>query len=111
MTRYSGVIGYAEEGHVKDGIWEDERIVEKHYYGSVSRLSRNLQNGSDVLPDISISNSISIVADAYAYENFVNMRYIEWQGTKWIVSGVEVQRPRLTLTLGGVYNGPTSTTE
>lgn len=108
MTRYSGVIGYAEEVHQRDGIWENEKIVERTYYGDVNRVSRSLQNGSDVLPDITIQNTISVVADAYAYENFMNIKYITYGGVNWVVSSVEVNRPRLNLTLGGRYNGPTS---
>lgn len=64
-------------------------------------------DGQKVNDDLSVNNSISIVADAYAIENFFAMRYVQWMGILWIVSTVEVQSPRLLLTLGGVYNGPT----
>jgi hypothetical protein len=33
------------------------------------------------------------------------MRYVEWAGVRWTVQDVEVQRPRLLLRLGEVYNG------
>lgn len=108
MTRYSGVIGYAEEAKLVDGVWEDNEITERRYFGSVERLSRSLQNGSRILPDITVSNTISIVADAYAYNNFSRMRYIVWENTPWEVASVEVRHPRLIITLGGVYNGPTA---
>ena len=55
--------------------------------------------------DININNSISIVADPYAYENFHNMRYAILEGVKWKITNVEINRPRLILTIGGVYNG------
>ena len=32
------------------------------------------------------------------------MRYVEFMGAKWKISSVEVQYPRLILTVGGVYN-------
>lgn len=107
MTRYSGVIGYAEQADWNNGVWENDRVVERHYYGDVQKLSRNLQNGSSVLPDITVSNTISVIADAYAYNNFANIKYVMWAGTRWSVSSIEVNRPRINLTLGGVYNGPT----
>lgn len=108
MARYFGEIGYA------DGVVEtapgvrEEQIVEYQYFGDVIRNTRRLQDGTNVNDDISVSNSISIVADAYANEHFFAMRYIRWQGALWKVSDVEVQSPRLILRLGGVYNGPTA---
>lgn len=55
--------------------------------------------------DINVSNEISILADPYANQNFHAMRYVEFMGAKWKISGVEVQYPRLILSVGGVYNG------
>ena len=108
MAKFFGKIGYgiAEESPEDSGIWVDT-IVEREYYGDVVRNTRRLDAGESLNDDISVSNSISIVADAYANEHFFAIRYVEWAGTFWIVSEVEVQRPRLLLRLGGVYNGPT----
>jgi hypothetical protein len=69
-----------------------------------------LDSGEKLNNDISVGNSISIVADEYASSNFFNIRYVEWVGVLWTVDRVEVQSPRLLLTLGSVYNGPTPTT-
>ena len=52
-----------------------------------------------------ISNLISIIADPYAYKSFHSMRYVEFMGNKWKVANVEIQYPRLILTIGGLYNG------
>ena len=51
-----------------------------------------------------MTNEISLVADPYARENFHMIRYACFMGTRWEVTSVEVQYPRLVLTLGGVYN-------
>lgn len=107
MTRYSGKIGYAEPAELIDGIWEENRITERTYYGDVIRDTMRLQSPDKVLPNVVINNSISVVADAYAYENFFNIRYVEWMNQKWSVVNIEVKRPRLILSLGGIYNGPT----
>lgn len=88
-------------------MWEDT-IVEKLYFGDVLRNTRKLSEGQSVNDDISVSNSISIVADPYADEHFFAIRYVKWQGSLWKVTDVEVQRPRLLLRLGGVYNGNTA---
>lgn len=108
MARYFGKVGYGTSVETKPGIWEDV-IVEKTYSGDVFRNIRQLREGEHVNGDLSVNNSISIVADAYANANFMNIRYVEWVGTLWTVSDVEVRRPRLLLTLGGVYNGPAGT--
>ncbi|QJD49737.1 hypothetical protein SEA_CLUBPENGUIN_13 [Streptomyces phage ClubPenguin] len=108
MARYFGKVGYGTSVETKPGIWEDV-IVEKSYSGDVFRAIRQLREGERVNGDLSVNNSISIVADAYANANFMNIRYVEWVGTLWTVSDVEVRRPRLLLTLGGVYNGPKGT--
>jgi hypothetical protein len=105
--KFSGEIGYGNSEETSPGVWEDT-ITERHYFGDVIRNTRKLQDGSKVNDDISVQNSISIVADAYAGENFFAIRYIRWAGALWKVTDVEVQSPRLILRLGSVYNGPTA---
>lgn len=107
MAKFTGKVGYGTTSvETAPGVWNDV-IVEREYYGDILRNTLRLQSGESVNDDLSVSNSISIVADAYAYEHFFAIRYVEWAGTRWKISNVEVQRPRLLLRLGGVYNGPT----
>ena len=106
MARFFGRIGYGESVETAPGVWADE-IIEHSYFGDVIRNARNLREGENLNPDLSVQNSISIVADAYANEHFFAIRYVEWAGTLWTISSVEVQSPRLLLRLGEVYNGPT----
>ena len=107
MARFYGKVGYGEtvEQPSGSGVWVDV-VTERSYYGEVIRNSRNLDERDKVNDDISVGNSISIVADEHAYHHIFAMRYVEWAGTLWKVSKVDVQRPRLILRLGGVYNGP-----
>lgn len=104
MAKFYGNIGYIETVEVEPGIWE-EQIVERPYYGDLTRNISKFQPSGGVNDDINISNTISIVADPYANENFQHMRYVEFMGTKWKITNVEVNYPRLILTAGGVYNG------
>lgn len=106
MGKFYGKVGYGETVETSPDIWE-EQIVERAYYGDVLKNSRQWEKGEGLNDNLRINNSISVVADAYAYENFANIRYVEWMGAKWKVTNVEVHRPRLIFTLGGVYNGPT----
>jgi len=105
MAKFAGTIGFGEQIETKPGVWEDS-ITKRSYFGDVTRTSRTLREGASVNPDLSVGNSISIVADAYAHEHFFAIRYVEWAGTCWTVTDVEVQRPRLLLALGEVYHGP-----
>lgn len=107
MARYSGVVGYGVSEETAPGVWEDV-IVEFTYFGDVLRNTRKLKDEEKVNPDISVGNSISIVADEYANAHFFAVRYISWAGTLWTVSDVEVQSPRLIFRLGEVYNGNTA---
>ena len=110
MAKFYGMIGFAEtvEGSGdRIGIDEDV-IIEKPYYGDIIRISRRYEHGDNVLDELQIDNRISIVADAYAHNNFFRMKYIQWEGVLWNIKNVEVERPRLILTIGGVYNGPTA---
>ena len=105
MAKFSGLVGYGETVETTPDVWAD-RITEFKYFGDVVRNTRTSQQGEQLNNDISVNNSISIVADAYANDHFFAIRYVEWAGKLWHVTDVEVERPRLILRLGGVYNGP-----
>lgn len=106
MAKFYGAIGYGESVETAPGVWEDV-ITERNTRGDVLRVTRKLESGESVNDDISINNSISIVADAYTNGHINAMRYIWWQGARWKIVGIEVASPRLILRIGGVYNGPT----
>lgn len=108
MARFYGAVGYGDsvEEPALSGIWVDT-ITEYSYYGDVIRNTRKLDTGEFLNEDISVGNSISIVADEYAIEHFFAIRYVNWAGVLWTVTNVEVRSPRLVLSLGSVYNGPT----
>jgi hypothetical protein len=110
MARFFGVIGFAENNvEISPGIFRDV-IVERNYRGDVVLNSRRFQDGSTIIDGVSLDNTISILADAYANGHIDAMRYVVWNGVRWEISSIEDQRPRLRLRLGGVYNGPTPST-
>lgn len=107
MARYYGNVGFSNGSFESSpGIW-DEQIIERPYFGDVVRNTRRLQSGEYLNDNITISNEISIVSDPYALQNFHAIRYIAWMGTNWKVTSVEVQYPRLILSIGEEYHGPT----
>ena len=107
MAKWFGTIGFADTVEIRPGVWE-EQITEAKYYGDVIKNSRILQTGDQVNDSINIANQFSIVADPFAKNHFHKMRYIEYMGAKWKISTVEDQRPRLILTIGGLWNGEQS---
>jgi hypothetical protein len=108
--RFSGTVGYAVSTQTAPGVWKDV-ITEKKYYGDVTRNARRLVPPLLVPPELNsnlaLENSFSILADADAYANYKNFRYVTWEGNRWTITNVEVSRPRLILTIGELWNGDT----
>ena len=103
MAKFYGSIGFAETTEVASGVWE-EVITERSYMGDILRNTRRLEPGEDLNDNLVINNQISIIADPFANQNFHAMKYVKWMGASWKITNVEVQRPRLLLTIGRVYN-------
>lgn len=107
MAKYFGPVGYAIPTEVRPGVVKDQ-IEEHSYYGDILRNSSQWQGSQDSTnDDLNIRTQISIVADPFANEHFHSMKYIRFMGANWKITEVEPRYPRLILTIGGVYNGPT----
>ena len=107
MARFFGEVGYVDTITTAPGVKSERIIAKRNYRGNVIRNTRRREPGEGLNDDITVNNSISIVADEYADFHFMKIKYVEWAGVRWTVTTVEVQRPRLILSLGSVYNGPT----
>lgn len=103
--KWYGTIGFGVTEETVPGVWE-ETVTERKYYGDLVRDIRRYSTPSTLNDNLDINNQISILADAFAYDHFHTIRYVDIYGARWKVSSVEVQRPRLILSIGGVYNGP-----
>lgn len=104
MGKFYGAVGFAKTVEVRKGVWKEE-LSERNYYGDVIRKTRRLENSQSANDNVNVNNSISIVADEHAYMNIFAIRYVKWMGASWKVTDVEVERPRLILSIGGLYNG------
>lgn len=105
MAKMCADVGYGVPTQTSPGIWDDKLTV-MPVVADVTRLnSRWSSNSNSSNDDLSLNVQCSFIADAFAYQHFTEIKYIEYLGIKWKVTGVEVQHPRLILTIGGVYNG------
>ena len=104
--KYYGKIGFIVTEETSPGVWNDVTI-ERNYYGEMNKVSRRWEKGIDLNDDITISNELTIVTDPYILENLTYIRYVSYMGIKWKISNITVEHPRLTLSLGGIYNGYT----
>lgn len=105
MAKWCGIIGFTESVQTAPGVWRDQ-TTERTYMGDVDRhINRWTTNPDSTNDDLNINNQISIIADPFAEQHVKSMKYIEFMGARWKITSVEVKRPRLILTIGGVYNG------
>lgn len=105
MSKYYGKVGFMDA--VKTDPESDihiEQIVEHPYYGDILEYGSRWQGGQYLIDNRLLTIKISIVADPYAYEHFSTIKYVEYGGQKWTVTSVDIQRPRLVLTIGDLYN-------
>lgn len=103
MARFYGAVGYVETVETVPGVHR-ELITERYYYGDVLRNSSSWMSSPDSTNDnLRMNNQFSILADPFAYQNFHLIKYVEYMGTKWEVTKIDENRPRLILTVGGVY--------
>jgi len=103
MGKYCGTIGYGARTETSPGVWTTT-ITERVIYGEVIKVSMRPTSNDNLNDDISVLIKISFLADPYAVQNFLLIKFVSYLGALWKVSLVEEEYPRLILTLGGVYN-------
>lgn len=103
MTKFYGKIGFVETVETAPGVYM-EKAIERPYKGDVVKNYRRWESSSDSINgNFTVNNSITILSDKFAIDHSPRIRYVEWLGSYWGVTSVSIDRPRLTLELGGVY--------
>lgn len=109
MARFSGTVGFLrtleEDPENHPGVWK-EVLTEKRYYGDVLSNSRRWDQNGNLNDNLAVNNRISVVADTFAKANLGAMRFVRWLGDTWKITNVEIQYPRIILTIGGQYHEP-----
>lgn len=104
MAKFTGLVGYVTQEEKVPGVWSPVSNP-KTMKGDIIRQSSNNQNGDKVNDDITLGHRVSLIGDAYAFNNYFSLKWIELNGHKWEITSVELQRPRLIVTVGGLWNG------
>lgn len=107
MGKFYGPIGYGVTTETSPGVWTPS-IKERMYAGDILQNNRRVNQGESTNDNLDVSNRLSILADPYALNHFHTIKYVKWLGAAWKITTVDVQYPRLILTIGGVYNGETA---
>lgn len=104
MARYSGLVTYVTQAETVPGVWTDS--VNSYFMrGDILRMSASIQNDNIINSNVALNHRVSLVADEYALGNYHDIKYIDFNGRNWAVTSIEVQRPRIIVTLGGLWNG------
>jgi hypothetical protein len=103
MSKFAGLVGYVTQEESVPGVWSqvDKTVMMK---GDIIRQSSS-QNGDNVNTDVTLNHRVSLLGDSYAFNNYYAIKWIQMDGHKWKVTSVELQRPRIVLTVGGLWNG------
>lgn len=104
MTRFKGKVGFVIKGNYVDDV-RKPLVVEREYTGDILNETMNYVQEEKVFDDKSFSERITILADTYAQEKYTDIRYVIKAGSRYNVTSVQVSRPRLILSLGGLYHG------
>lgn len=106
MGKFCGYIAFSQDVDQGHGVWKHE-IVKRKYFGDVIHSSKRYENNNGVNDNVILSDRISIVANSFLMTNIPSILYIEYNNTRWKVSSISTEYPRVILTTGGVYNGET----
>lgn len=104
MAKFYGKIGFALQKETAPGVWTEDYDESRSYKGDITHRRHNWGSTANLNDDMDISMTVSILGDTYAFAHFPSIRYIVWDGVRYKVSGAIMYRPRIELSIGGVFN-------
>lgn len=103
MNKLCTKLGFSIEQETKPGIFKPT-IQEKTYRVDVKTMIRRWSQNDSPNGEIQINHEFSVISDYFMNENLSNLVYIVWHGTKWKISSIREEYPRIILGVGGIYN-------
>lgn len=108
MAKFFGKVGFSVTVELdpinEPGVYGDSNI-EREYCGDVLQNRASWEQSTEVNDNFNINVRFSLLLDPFAEQYCQKIKYIEYMGGKWKVKSIEIQYPRIILTVGGVYNG------
>lgn len=104
MARFSGLVGYVVQQETTPGVWTPVENPRK-MKGDIIRQSSSNSSSGNLNDDVTLNHRISLIGDAYAFDNYFNIKWVKIDTMKWKVVNIEIERPRIIVSLGGVWNG------
>jgi hypothetical protein len=103
MAKFAGLVGYVTQEETVPGVWspvENPKMMK----GDIIRQTASIRSDDKVNSDVTLNHRVSLIGDAYAFANYFDIKWIDIDGCRWEVDSVEVQRPRIIVSLGGLWN-------
>lgn len=105
MARFSGHVGLRTDPvEVEPGIY-DEGIEDRPITGDILLKPTRWSGGELSQDSVRANHEVSFIIPETTLSDFAEVVYVVWQNRKWSVTAIQYMRPRLKLTLGGLYNG------
>lgn len=111
MAKFAGLVGYVTEQEKVPGVWtivENPVMMRGDIIRQVSDNMNDLKVGTSInkiYSDIFLSHRVSLMADSYAFENYMRIQWVMINGKKWKATSIEVQRPRIIISIGRLWDG------
>ena len=96
MSRFSGLLGFVRT-ELSDGGIYNEVATEIKVKGTFRKISSRVYSEQEVNASVRLANEI--------FNHLNSLKYVVWKGTKWSVTTITLEPPRVIIMLGGVYNG------
>ena len=104
MSRFSGLLGFVRT-ELSDGGVYIEVATEVKVKGILKKISSRTYSEQEVNASVRLANEISVIGNNEIFNHLTSLKYVVWKGTKWSVTTITVEPPRVNIILGGVYNG------
>jgi len=104
MTRFWGNIGI-NRGTQTTAPGIIENVIEEMKVKGEIRNVKASWSQQAMNDGIRMQHLLSVVTPEDSEIDFNEVVYIVWQGRKWAVTSIQYNRPRVELTMGGLYNG------
>jgi hypothetical protein len=104
MARTYATVAFTEQVESSPGVWKN-KITTRHYAGKIVRDQDYIQDSQISFDNIKNGNSLSLIYDQYMIDHSFDILYAMWNNIKFSITSITIEKPRMILQLGGVYNG------